>query len=333
MKMMKIAPRLKGVMAAGLLVLSPTILSQALAAEADKGQVASSLKPLHLIAQHIGGDGVDARLILPANQSVHHGALRPSQRQIIADSDIIFAIDPLLEASLAKLMAEMPEKWTLLSAPLAGDIRVRGEEGHDDHKDHDDHEGHDDHKDHDEHDEQETHEGHAHPDQDYHLFFSPSLMAEIGHVMADRLGEAYPQKAGYFAQNAAELSAILEAAQLRMAQMLAPTAPNHFIAMHDVTLYLEADLPIEAIGFLLTHDHSKPSAGQLRDLQKLVAKQGAACVFYEPQLNDKLVKQLTADMGLPVVTVDQLGSQLPDGADVAAYWRAIEAALKSCFNS
>ena len=330
MKMMKIAPRLKGVMAAGLMVLSPAILSQALAAEVDKGQVASSLEPLHLIAQHIGGDGVDARLILPANQSVHHGALRPSQRQIIADSDIIFAIDPLLEASLAKLMAEMPEKWTLLSAPLAGDIRVRGEEGH---EGHDEHEGHDDHDEHEGHDDHETHEGHAHPDQDYHLFFSPSLMAEIGHVMADRLGEAYPQKAGYFAQNAAELSAILEEAKLRMAQMLAPSAPNHFIAMHDVTLYLEADLPIEAIGFLLTHDHSKPSAGQLRDLQKLVAREGAACVFYEPQLNDKLVKQLTADMGLPIVVVDQLGSQLPVGAGVAAYWQAIEAALKSCFNS
>ena len=153
-----------------------------------------------------------------------------------------------------------------------------------------------------------------------------SAMAE---VVAERLSAARPQKADYFAKNYQSLMQMLSLSKAQIAASLRATAPNHFVAMHDVSLYLEADFPISPSGFLLTNSHGRPSARHLRDLQDIARADGASCVFYEPQLSKRLVSQLAADMDLPLVMLDPLGAS--DG-DVATYWGAIGTALESCFN-
>jgi len=367
--------------------------------------VASSIKPLDIIVRHIGGDMVSSSIILPPSQSLHHAGLRPSQRQVIVDSDIVFVLDPLMESSLAKIIDEEDEKWEILSHSLASHIRIRQDDhddhddhdghdnhakhddhhdhhddhkGHDDHHDdheghdnhakyddhHDDHEGHDNHAKHDDHhDDHEGHDNHAKHDdhhdehhddhddhakhddheghdahgglmgEDYHIFFSLSLMREIGHVVADRLAAARPSHAAQFEANYESLAKTLNDIAHEMRHALEDSAPNHFIAMHDVSLYLEADLPITATGFLLTHNHSKPSARHLRELQEAAKKDATSCIFYEPQLSKRLVGQLSADMNLPLVTLDPLGSGLAEDASLTDYWRSIATALEGCFKS
>lgn len=313
--------------------------------------VASSIRPIDIIVRQIGGEAIDAHLILSADQSAHHTDLRPSQRQVIEDSAIIFAIDPLMEGGLAKLMAQSPEKWVLLSQDLASELRTRAQvedEHHDEHHDghedehHDDH--HDGHKDehhdehHDEHEDEhhddthEEHDGHAHGvGVDYHLFFAPHLSADIAAIVTARLSALRPEKADMFAANYEALVQMTEAAEAAMAETLASTAPNYFVGMHDITLYLEADLPLAPAGHLLVHGHGKPSAGHLRDLQQAVADNGASCVFYEPQISKRLVSQLSADMNLPVVILDPMGSGLANDATVGDYWQSVAASLKRCF--
>ena len=169
--------------------------------------------------------------------------------------------------------------------------------------------------------------------EDYHLFFSPRLMQDIGHVVADRFAAARPNHAAQFEANLASLETILRDIQHEMAHELEVSAPNHFIAMHDVSLYLEADLPIAATGFILTHNHSKPSAGHLRELQDAAQQDAASCIFYEPQLSKRLVSQLSADMNLPLIVLDPLGSGLAEDASLTDYWRSIAIALERCFKS
>ena len=314
--------------------------------------VASSIKPLDIVVRHIGGDMVSSSIILPPSQSLHHAGLRPSQRQVIVDSDIVFVLDPLMESSLAKIIDEEDEKWEILSRSLASHIRIRQDdhddhEGHDDHHDdhhdghddhaahddhHDDHKAHDDHDDH--HDDHEGHDAHGGPmGEDYHIFFSLSMMREIGHVVADRFAAARPSHAAMFEANYESLAKTLDDLAHEMRHALEDSAPNHFIAMHDVSLYLEADLPITASGFLQTHNHSKPSARHLRELQEAAKRDNTSCIFYEPQLSKRLVSQLSADMALPIVVLDQLGSGLAEDATITAYWRSIAQALESCFTS
>ena len=154
-------------------------------------------------------------------------------------------------------------------------------------------------------------------------------MTKMAAQVAERLSAARPEKASYFAANYQAMRQKLTVAKQEMAETLNVTAPNHFIAMHDISFYLEADLPISPSGYLLTNSHGKPSARHLRELQKTARADAASCVFYEPQLSKRLVSQLAADMDLPLVMMDPLGAS--DG-DVSAYWAAIGDALESCFN-
>lgn len=356
---------LKGTLAAvatgSVMALTPAHAEQA------PLSVASSIKPLDIIVRHIGGDMVSSSIILPPSQSLHHAGLRPSQRQVIVDSDIVFVFDPLMENSLAKIIDDEDEKWEILSHSLASHIRIRqddhddhhDEHAHDDHHDdhhdehddhddhhddhgdhkahddhHDDHAAHDDHDDHEGHDDHKGHDAHGGPmGEDYHIFFSLSMMREIGHVVADRFAEARPSHAAQFEANYESLAKTLDDLAHEMRHALEDSAPNHFIAMHDVSLYLEADLPITATGFLQTHNHSKPSARHLRELQEAAKRDKTSCIFYEPQLSKRLVSQLSADMALPIVVLDQLGSGLAEDATITAYWRSIAQALESCFTS
>ena len=78
-------------------------------------KVSSSLMPIHLLTKQIGAGVVDASLILPANQSAHHAPFRPSQRRLITNSDVVFAIDPKMEGTLAKVMVQEADKFVLFS--------------------------------------------------------------------------------------------------------------------------------------------------------------------------------------------------------------------------
>ena len=363
---------------------------------ADTLKVASSIAPISFLVRQIGGDAIESHLILPANQSAHHTALRPSQTKIIAQSDVIFAIDPLMEGGLAKFMSESPQKWVLFSQAMADQLTRReddedhddhddhdehkdhdehddhddhhddhkghddhdehddhhddhkGHEDHDDHDDHDEHKGHDDHDDHDDHhddhdDHHDEHKGHDEHDDhhdhhahdsfyDYHLFFSPVKMSQMAAVIRDELGKKAPEHKDMFQANYEGAITMLDAASATLSSKLAATAPNHFIAMHDMSLYLEQDFDIEAVGFVLGHDHGKPSAKALRALQETATRKGAKCIFYEPQIGDRLISQLAADMDLPMVTLDPLGMSVGEDDMIDAYWRDVTASFERCLS-
>lgn len=325
-------------------------------------KVASSIAPISFLVRQIGGDAIDSHLILPANQSAHHSALRPSQTKIIAQSDVIFALDPLMEGGLAKFMSEAPQKWVLFSQAMADQLTRReadedhqghddhhddhhdGHEGHDDHKGHenhhDGHDGHDDHKGHeDHHDGHDAHDDHKGHDEhhahggfyDYHLFFSPVNMRQMAAVIRDELRKRAPEHKDVFQANYEGAITMLDAASVTLSSKLAATAPNHFISMHDVSLYLEQDFDIEAVGFVLGQDHGKPSAKTLRALQDTATSKGAKCIFYEPQIGNRLISQLAADMDLPMVTLDPLGMSVGEDDMIDVYWRDVTAAFERCF--
>ena len=334
--------------------------------------VSSSIKPIHLLVRDIGGELVEAELLLQANQSAHHMTLRPSQIQRVADSTLIFAIDPLMESGLAKLMAQEPEKWVLFAQTLSDQLLRREDDehhdahdaheeheghkghdshedhhdhdkhdGHEDHHDHDSHDGHEDHHDHDKHESHDNHDGHDNHDEhedhahagfyDYHLFFSPVMMKDMAVVIRDALIALRPQHTAILQANYADVAARLDEVSDKLQAQLAQTKPNHFIAMHDMSLYLERDFDLEPIGFLLRHDHSKPSAKQLSMLQKEAKMHNVSCLFYEPQVSKRLVSQMASDLGVDIITLDPLGQGLNDDAGVQDYWEDISQTLQSCF--
>ena len=52
---------------------------------------------------------------------------------------------------------------------------------------------------------------------------------------------------------------------------------------------------------------------------------------YEPQIGNRLISQLAADMDLPMVALDPLGMSVGEDDMIDAYWRDVTAAFERCF--
>lgn len=77
----------------------------ALPAQAAGLHVLASIRPLALVATAVGGERVEVQVLLPPGVSPHEFALRPSQRQQLAQADLVFWGGPALERPLTALLA------------------------------------------------------------------------------------------------------------------------------------------------------------------------------------------------------------------------------------
>ena len=138
---------------------------------ADTSEIAVSIAPLRFIVEQVAGDFGNVSQIVPQGQSAHDMSLRPSQRRLIANADLIFMSHPQLEASLASLVEEDDKRFILLADHVANSLlpvdesRVHDHDHHDEHK-HEEHEEHHDEHKHEEHD--EHHDEHKHEEHEEH---------------------------------------------------------------------------------------------------------------------------------------------------------------------
>jgi len=158
-------------------------------------------------------------------------------------------------------------------------------------------------------------------------------MVDIAEVIYQTLVARLPEQETQLAENYQQLLSALDEADIALNALFKEGQSYHFIAMHDNTLYLEESYPLEASGFILTHDHGKPSAGMLRDLQTHAKADDVACVFTEPQVNDKLAREVATDLNLQLVSLDPLGASLDENSQVSDFWALVVKNMKDCFTS
>jgi zinc transport system substrate-binding protein len=70
-------------------------------------QVAASIRPLQLIASAITNGVSEAQLVLGNGQDPHQAALRPSDRKVLAQADVVLWVGPALELPLVEAIADM----------------------------------------------------------------------------------------------------------------------------------------------------------------------------------------------------------------------------------
>jgi zinc transport system substrate-binding protein len=89
------------------MVLTAWMPSNVAWADSNKPLVLSSVMPLQLIVQNVGGDAVTAELLAPASVSPHDFQLRPSDVQRVHAADLVFWVGPMLETYLHKLLRKL----------------------------------------------------------------------------------------------------------------------------------------------------------------------------------------------------------------------------------
>ena len=319
------------------LLTSLTALPLVLAAPAlaDVPRVAVDIAPVHaLVAQVMSGVGVPD-LVLPPTASPHAHALRPSEAAALQGADLVVWVGPELTPWLADpLGALAPNAARLGLLEVEGIRRLgfrdgasfeahdHGDADHDDHA-HDapDHkaETHDDHVGHDHAHDDHAHDDHAHDDHahdhsgiDPHAWLDPANAALWLDVIAAELSRLDPDHAATYAANAATAQAALTTMQADIAARMASLSGG-FIVFHDAYHYFEARFGIEAAGAISLSDASDPGPARVAEIRDLVAAEGIACVFVEPQFNRGMVDAVFEGTGVRIGVIDPIGAMLEPG--------------------
>ncbi len=281
-------------------------------AQAAEPKVAASIAPLAGIAAAVLGDAGKPTLLLPPNQSPHHGALRPSQARALAQADVVLWIGPGLEFGLDTALDAMPPEWVAQHALTIGEARgvktrpfrafagISPPEG----------EAHEGGKEH-----EHEHEGHDHGDFDPHLWLDPANAAAIANALAERLAIVEPGRAASFRANAERFGASMKALAADLRETLAPVRGKRFVVYHDAYQYFEEPFGLQAVA-ALTLEPGQPIGGRhLTEVRAKAKETGAVCVFADAQAPAGAVEGIARDLGLKPGILDPLGVKLEPGVD------------------
>lgn len=254
--------------------------------------VVVSIPPIHSLASQLLDQVDTPHLLLKGIISPHDFTLKPSQRQLVQNADLVVWVGENLEGALAKLVSnharaafgihQVEEKLNLM--PF-------GEDGHDHH----------------------DHHGHDHFGLDPHFWLSPDRAIIFSQGLAEQLIQVYPKHRVQIQQNLSALEIQLEELKKGVSATLAPVHTTPYLVFHNAYRYFEVDFSMNNVGAVAVNPEQGISAKQMLAVRKQIKKNNAKCIFSEPQFSDKLVNKLAAATGAKTGSLDPLGHQIEPG--------------------
>jgi zinc transport system substrate-binding protein len=254
-------------------------------------RVVVTIAPLAGLVRGVAGPDAEITTLLPAGASPHGFELTPDDVRAMARADVIIAVGVGLEPWLERRLRSAPDlaRRAASFADLVGIDApiVHAHEG-------DGHPGH---------------EGHNHGPVDPHLWLDPvlveSFVAALPAVLADRVAEGLPPD---LTERAADLAARVRATHDAYTVRLAPFEGASIVANHAAFVRTCERYGLTLAGVLRPNDAAEPTPTELADAQRAIADAGAVAVFAEPQYDTTLAERLAAATGVPLGTLDPLGT-------------------------
>lgn len=253
----------------------------------DKLMIVSSLFPWYDLSREIGGDRVEAKLLLPPGVEAH--AFEPTPSDMIA----------LSKAELFIYTGDYMEPWAQdILDGLADSAPAHLVIGHDlallESEEHEDEEGGEEHED-----------EHGHSGLDPHIWLDPMIMSKAAGRLAKALAELDPAGSFYYNQR-------LESYQKRLTDLdedyrrsLSSCKQDSFIfAGHYAFGYLadRYNLQYEAAQGFSPDAESSPQ--RLQVLSDLIRATGAKYIFAEELENQQLAEALAQENGAKILLLN-----------------------------
>lgn len=321
--MMKVC--LAGAVLAGLLVAGT--------AQAEAPKVVVSIAPVHsLVASVMQGVGEPLLLVRP-EMSDHDYALKPSDLRKISDADLVVWIGEPLETYLTKpLQTEGVLDLELIDVAGA-DPHIYGEESSSD-LNHRPGAGEAAHAEDEQVSGTDGEPGHDHFGLDPHIWLDPVRAQAIVAAIAEDLARLDAANADRYRQNATSAAAELRDLDKAIRARLMPLAAKPFITFHDGYSYFVERYGLNQVGQMTVNPEQRPGAATVRALRDLVAAEGVACAFAEPQFDRGIVESLAGEARIKVGSLDALGAGLEPGPSLyGALLRRNAEAVEACLSS
>ncbi len=282
-----------------------------------------TIKPIHSLVSSITKGVSKPYLIIRGASSPHTYSLRPSDAKKIRRAKLVFRIDNTLENFLIKSLKTLGREArivTLSETKGLTELKYRElEDFKSGHKGHDDHKGH------------KGHEGHHHEGTDLHMWLDPKNAIRFVHKIEAELKQADPKNAETYRVNAGELRERLTKLTKTIDSQLKSLKRRPFIVFHDAYQYFENRFGLKAAGTITLNHEVPPSVKQISTIKKRLKTLGAACIFQEPQFNQRISKAVARGTGTKILSIDPLGAAIePSPGMYNKLLEGITASFKNC---
>jgi zinc transport system substrate-binding protein len=309
-----------------------TLLSAlALATGAHASEVVTSIKPLQLITAALTEGVTRPEVLLPAEGSPHHYALKPSDMRKLTDAKVIIWIGPGLEQFMVRPLSRTDAEIVTLRPDLKPHRHQEAEPSELDSGD----DAHHDEPQQDAENPAADDHGEAQHDHgagnDPHIWLDPMQGLDIAQRVLPALQRALPQHTEQLQQNYAAFATALQQKERAIAAQLAPYHDAGFFVFHDAYSGFVDHYGLKQLGYFTVDPSRKPGARHLAEIRQQLEAASAVCVFSEPQFTSAVVDAITS--GLPVAQgeLDPLARSIELSADgYLDYLQSISDSFRAC---
>lgn len=259
---------------------------------ATTSMVVTSIKPIALIVAAIASDDTQITTLVPPGGSPHTYQLRPSQRQMLDDADVVFWVGPDMETFLIKLFSSpgLRNKTVTLAATDqqggAGkhQVKTHNSGGHDHHH----------------------HEG-----EDPHIWLDPGMarvMAQKIHQALSALPEA---DHGVLDTNLRTFENSMTQQEAQLLQALKPAKVLSLFTYHDAFRGFAEHYGLNLTGVLTLSPERSPGARHIARTQQRLRAAEHVCLLIEPQFRRQWWTSITEGLELSISTWDPLATDIP----------------------
>lgn len=276
---------------------------------AEPLRVFASVAPIQTFVQKVGGEHVDARVMVRPGFNPHTYDPTPQQISALAGAALYVRTGVPFELAWMQRIRAANRNMQVIDARAGIDLRAMEAHGHDEHgheKGHqeDAHDSHDDHG-HAEHAEEGEHRVTA-AEQDPHVWTNPVMALQMLGAIRDKLQELAPQHAAAFKQNHDAYAKQLVDLDNELHALLDSISYRKFIVFHPAWGYFAdqytlVQVPIEQQG-------NRPGARALAALIDQAKHENIKVVFVQPQFDRRQARQVARAIGGAVVAVDPLAA-------------------------
>lgn len=261
--------------------------------ETKKITVVTTFYPLEYLAQEIGKENVNVRVLTTSGAEPHDFEPTPKDIILVRSADVFVMngadFEPWAENLLGDLskdsvrVVEMSENMDLLTASEDEPVEEVGVP-------------------------EEEEEGHHHKagEFDPHFWLSPLRLVEQVAILRDVLVQVDPKHALEYKQNAEVLMGRLTEIEKQYSQKLSDCDQKEIITSHNAFAYVAKDYNFFVHGIAGFSPTQEPSPQHLAELTKLVKSENIKYIFTETLVSPKFADTLAKEAGVEVAVLNPL---------------------------
>ncbi|HEY9050461.1 MAG TPA: zinc ABC transporter substrate-binding protein [Gammaproteobacteria bacterium] len=296
-----------------LLLLTGLLLTMPL--QAKPPSILVTIKPVHSLVSGLSLGISKPSLLIEGTQSPHDYALKPSDRRLLSEADLIIYTSPAIEGFMHTLENKLDKNKMIALSELPGikTLPVRAQHVQGQNMDHD----------------------HHHHDStiDGHIWLSIENAKIISQQLYQRLIKIDTENRETYAANLQRQLDELTSLQQQIKQQLAEVKNKPFMIYHDAFQYFEQEFGLRQSFFVTPSPEQQPGIKQVLYLRSIIQQNHLKCIFYEPPYVPGILKTITEDQQVKVLPLDPTGAQLT--ADDRLYFTLmhnIASQLKTCLS-